>query len=94
MVLNARRMDETLQGKIVQRRQEDLANLWGTAIFRVVVSPEFLQSRGFWAAFCLQDGVWGLSVSAAAEKEDYFIYLDCKFVWGSKGGGRLLQKGI
>lgn len=53
MVPNARRMG----GKSVQRRQADLANLWETAIFRVVVSPEFLQSRGFWVAFCLQDGV-------------------------------------
>lgn len=67
--------------------------LWGIAIFRAVVTPELLQSMSFWAAICLQEEVWGLSAVGVVEKEARYIYLDCMFTWGSKGGGRLLCKG-
>lgn len=49
--------------------------LWGTAVFRAVGTPELLLSRGFWAAICIQEEVWGLSGVGVVEKEAHCIYL-------------------
>lgn len=34
-----------------------------------------------------------MSVVAFPEKEAHYIYFECMFIWGSEGGGRLLQDG-
>lgn len=90
MVFNTKKMNEIIQEKRNNIKTRGSYATLGNSNIREVVTPEFLQRRGFWAALWLQVVVWGLSIAALAEKEAPCMYLHCMFIMGSKGRGRLL----